>query len=126
MSKASGRLQTEVGRCNVKEAVPDVNNCLGLALSYYADSLSSPKVVLPPQLKSIPKLVRRTASTVRSAKTSQVARQAVQQAVAEIRKQVKLLQVADDSRAGKLEVRAGNLVAASLTSVGDKLRQVEL
>lgn len=123
VSKASGRLQSEASRCERNDSL---NNCLGLALSYYANSLSSPKVVLPPQLKSIPKLVRRTASTVRTAKTAQVARQAVQQAVAEIRKQIKLLQVADDSRAGKLEVRAGSLVAASLTSIGDKLRQAEL
>src|SRR5436190_3829961 len=52
VNKASGRLKSDASKCNRDDPV-QVNNCLGLALSYYANSLSSPKVVLPPQLKSI-------------------------------------------------------------------------
>ena len=126
IERASGQLQTEANLCATYQTVEEVTDCLGLALSYYATSLSSPKVVLPAQLKPIPKIIVRTARAVRTAPTAQRARQAVEQAVVEIRKQIELLQVADDFAAADLGVRGGNLIAASLDTVADKLRQVEL
>jgi hypothetical protein len=126
VEKASGRLNSDISRCNLNDPIEQVADCLGLALSYYANSLSSPKVVLSAELKAIPRIVVRTARAVRTASTARRAQEAVQQAIQEIRKQVQLLQVADDSAAAKLQVRAGNLVAASLDNLSDKLRQVEL
>ena len=146
----SGRLEPRVSACNPVPPNTDIFlACVRDALTDYASELDSRILDLPPPLRSVSAVIRKSASEIEGVRADAARRialatsdaeveaiqreaalragAAVQTAVVEIRKAIELIRAEDDPQLASLQSRQGAAITAALQNVEDELSQaVEL
>jgi hypothetical protein len=114
---AADRSQEAITRCGAAAAA-----CVAQELDHYADWIESVAPQLPPELHLLPTIVRQAASGVRAAKSRHEAVRAVEVAIAEVRKSIKLLRI-DDPDVRETATREVSLSVETLSVASAKLEK---
>jgi hypothetical protein len=113
--EASGEAQKAIQGCNT-----NTGTCVADALDAYASKLEALAPRLPPQLHTLPGIVRGAAQKVRTARTKAEAVSAVKTAITEVNKTIALLR-AEDPNAASIGSAVGRAVDQTLEIAETKL-----
>ena len=114
---AAERSQQAITRCDTAAAA-----CVAEELDRYANWIESVAPQLSPELRVLPTIVRQAASGVRTAKSRREAVRAVEVAIAEVRKSIKLLRI-DDPDIRETATREVSLSVETLSVASAKLEK---
>jgi hypothetical protein len=114
---AASEAQVEIARCS-NQTPP----CIANALEAYAAHLEKIAPQLPPNLRTLPAIIRRAARNVRVAKTAAQAMRAVQAAIVQVRHTVELLR-AEDPDARAIGQAVGGEAVGVLQAASNKLER---
>jgi hypothetical protein len=106
----------------IEECDVHTSRCIADILDNYATGLRALTPRLPPEFRTLPRIVESAATKVRTARTRKEAVRAVADAIAQVHKSIALLR-ADDPTTLKAETREGSFVVETLQAADDKLEK---